>query len=106
MLSLDVTTTFVPRPGRRKFALIVCLVLLSSGAAAQTDFVSVDRFAPHTSTVTANARQRVGIFVHEKLARATANALAARTGLRRGRAIHPRHLGAVGRRLRSRLSRL
>ena len=31
------------------------------------EFVAIDRFVPHVSTVPANAGQRVGIFTHEKL---------------------------------------
>ena len=41
-------------------------------AAAQDNFLAVDRFVPHVSTVPANAGQQVGLFLHEKLAKTTA----------------------------------
>jgi pimeloyl-ACP methyl ester carboxylesterase len=45
----------------------MALALGMTGAAADDRFISVNRFVPHTSTVRANAGQRVGIFLHEKL---------------------------------------
>ncbi|HEX9875795.1 MAG TPA: alpha/beta hydrolase [Gammaproteobacteria bacterium] len=46
-------------------------------AGAQADFTTVERFVPHTSTVRVNKGERVGIFLHEKLTRVTAEAIGA-----------------------------
>ena len=58
----------------RSIPAVVVAVMLASvlvvpgGAAADDDgFVSVNRFVPHTSTAPANAGQRVGMFLHEKV---------------------------------------
>ena len=53
-----------------KLALVAAAVLSLAGlsdAQAQQEFVTADRFVPHVSTVPANAGQRIGLFVHEKL---------------------------------------
>ena len=50
--------------------------LCFSATFGQTAFIEQDRFIPHTSTVSANAGERVPLFVHEKLSRATADAIA------------------------------
>ena len=47
-------------------------VLMPPSAAAQGRSVTVERFVPHTSTVPANAGQRVGLYLREKLSEATA----------------------------------
>lgn len=50
-------------------ALILGAALVASTGlgADDDDFVTVDRFVPHTSTVPANHGERVGLFLHEKL---------------------------------------
>ena len=53
--------------GLAALAGLVPATLVVTGAAARAEFVTVDRFVAHTSTVPANAGQRVGIFVHEKV---------------------------------------
>ncbi len=50
---------------------------LSSAASSQTELLSQNRFVPHSSTVSANEGQRVGIFVHEKLKASVADAISA-----------------------------
>lgn len=61
----------------RTAAAAAATLLLARQAYPAPAMVTVDRFVPHTSTVSANAGRRVGLFVHEKLSRETANALAA-----------------------------
>jgi len=68
--------------GTRFFRLVlVGLALLGigivAGGAAEPQFVTVDRFVPHVSSVQANSGQRVGLFLHEKLSTQTADRLAA-----------------------------
>lgn len=65
--------------GRRTAAaaLAAAAALTARPSPADSDFVTIDRFVPHVSTVPANAGRRVGLFVHEKLSRQTAEALAA-----------------------------
>ena len=59
------------RPSRLLSALAIAVLLASalvmSGQAADDGFVTVNRYVPHTSTVPANAGQRVGLFLHEKI---------------------------------------
>ena len=50
-------------------ALAVAAVAATALGAADDDFVTVDRFVPHTSTVAANEGERVGLFLREKLSR-------------------------------------
>lgn len=51
------------------------VALVTSGAAPADEFVSIDRFVPHVSTVPANEGERVGLFVREKLSLASADRL-------------------------------
>ena len=50
--------------------------MVRSGAAGGA-IVTVDRFVPHASTVPANAGERVGLFLREKLSRTLADRIAA-----------------------------
>lgn len=50
---------------------LLASTLVMQGAAADDRFVTVNRYVPHTSTVPANAGQRVGIFLHEKVSTET-----------------------------------
>jgi pimeloyl-ACP methyl ester carboxylesterase len=58
------------------FSIAAACLLVESVALAQPEFVTIDRFVPHLSTVPANAGRKVGLFLHEKLSAATAQALA------------------------------
>ncbi|HEX5420068.1 MAG TPA: alpha/beta hydrolase [Gammaproteobacteria bacterium] len=68
-----------PRALRVALAALAATSLLGLGrpALSAPAFVAVNRFVPHVSTVPANAGEKVGIFVHEKLTQATADAVAA-----------------------------
>ena len=52
--------------GLAALAGLLPAILVVTGAA-RAEFVTVDRFVPHTSTVPANAGQRVWLFLHEKV---------------------------------------
>ena len=56
-------------------AVFLTVISMATGSAADDGFVTVNRFVPHTSTVPANAGQRVGIFLHEKVSRQTLAAI-------------------------------
>ena len=72
------TMTSTRRPGALAAAILGALTLAAAGlGAADEAFVTVDRFVPHTSTVPANAGERVGLFLHEKLSRDLADRIAA-----------------------------
>jgi len=63
---------------RRLAASVAAVGLLAShSVAAQDKFETIDRFVPHVSTVPANAGQRVGLFVREKLTTELAGAIEA-----------------------------
>lgn len=53
----------------------------ATGTTAAAEFVAIDRFVPHVSTVPANAGTRVGIFTHEKRTADLEAAIAAGTSL-------------------------
>ncbi len=66
------------RAGAMAAAVLTAAAFAGAGlGAADDDLVTVDRFVPHTSTVPANAGERVGLFLREKLSRETAARLAA-----------------------------
>ena len=48
------------------------VVALPLASGAQERFVTIERFVPHTSTVPANAGERVGIYLREKATSAAA----------------------------------
>ncbi len=58
------------RAGASLAALVGAVALAAASLGAADDaFVTVDRFVPHTSTVSANEGERVGLFLREKLSR-------------------------------------
>ena len=69
------------RRGRVEAAVVAglgALLLATIGVgASDSAFVTVDRFVPHTSTVPANAGQRVGLFLREKMSDALSEGIAA-----------------------------
>lgn len=66
------------RVGSFAAAVVGALALAATGlGAADDDFVTIDRFVPHTSTVPANAGERVGLFLREKTSRELADRIAA-----------------------------
>ena len=72
------TMTSTRRASALAAAAVGALGLSATGLGAADDaFVTVDRFVPHTSTVPANAGERVGLFLHEKLSRDLADGIAA-----------------------------
>jgi pimeloyl-ACP methyl ester carboxylesterase len=53
---------------------VICIVPVAN---AQSDHISVDRFVPHVSTVPANAGERVGLYLREKLSASTMESIRA-----------------------------
>ncbi len=51
----------------------VSFALMSASVGTEERFIAVDRFVPHVSTVPANAGQKVGIYLHEKLSESVAS---------------------------------
>ena len=84
---------------RANLLVVVIAVLLAfSGVpvdelGAEEPFVTVDRFVPHISSVSANQGERVGLFVREKVNHALSAKFA--SGQREGRALRAWWLGAV-----------
>lgn len=54
-----------------KIIITVLGIFFSLPVPAQQEFVNIDRFVPHLSTVPANKGTKVGLYLHEKLTTAT-----------------------------------
>ena len=51
----------------------VSFALMPASVGTEERFIVVDRFVPHVSTVPANAGEKVGIYLHEKLSESVAS---------------------------------